>query len=260
MRTITVKDAIWRIANKLADSKPQFVRWPEIEIVQALDDGQKALCKYLPRVGGRVDVIRLKPGTRQDLGLVKAASLMPADGQNPRDLFGLQLVDVIRNMGRNGETPGMPIRVVDRQALDGFDWHNDARAYVKQFVYDPQMPLSFYVWPAVTPDVQVWVELMWNVAPTPITPGGAMGSERYLFNGANQELLSVDDIYIDDLVNYAASRLFMKDAKHTQNMARAQMHAQMFLGSLNAMVAAATGHNPNLKTLPFAPESEAASS
>lgn len=260
MRTITIKDAIWRVCNALADNKPQFVRWAEIEIVQALDDGQKAICKYLTKAASRTDAIRLKPGTRQDLTLVKAASIVPGDGTVARDFSGICLVDVIRNMGDNGEVPGRPVRIVDRQMLDGYDWHTSSAAVVKEFVYDPQVPRTFYVNPGVTPDQPVWVEIAWAVSPVPITPGGAPGAERYRFDGTNKELLSIDDIYVDELVNYALARLFMKDGKHTQNLARAQTHAQMFLQSLNTLVATATGRNPNLKTLPFAPMLEAAAS
>lgn len=260
MGTITIKEAIWRVGNKTGDNKPQYVRWSEIEVVQALDDGQKALAKYLPRVGGRTDIIRLRPGTRQSLALVKADAIRTLDGSTPTDQAGIQLIDIVRNMGDDGEKPGRPIRIVGRDSLSGYDWHNTPSTAVKEFTYDPQTPLDFYVRPAVASTQEVWVEVAWNTSPAPLAPGGAPGSERYMFEGSSRETISISDLYIDELVNYATSRLLMKDAKHTQNMARAQLHAQMFLGSLNAMVAATTGHNPNLKTLPFAPGPEAAAS
>lgn len=260
MGAITIKEAIWRVGNKTGDNKPQYTRWSEIEVLQALDDGQKALAKYLPRVGGRTDIVRLRPGTRQSLALIKADAIRMLDGSTPVDQAGIQLVDIVRNMGDDGETPGRPVRIVSREALNGYDWHNSQGTAVKEFTYDPQTPLDFYVRPAIASTQEVWVELAWNTVPASLGPGGAPGSERYRFEGTNRETISIGDLYIDELVNYAASRLLMKDAKHAQNMARAQMHAQMFLGSLNAMVAAITGHNPNLKSLPFAPEPEAAAS
>jgi hypothetical protein len=66
-------------------------------------------------------------------------------------------------------------------------------------------------------------------------------------------LIQVRDEFIDDLVNYVVARANMKDAEWA-DANKAQFFQSMFLGSLNAKVAAITGSNPNLKRLPFAPE------
>lgn len=263
MRTILVRDALARVCDVLQDTDPQYVRWSERELIRWMNDAQRAIFKFLPMAGARVDAVRLKPGTRQDLTKIVPASIKPLDGTTATtDTFGMSLLDIPRNMGPDGITPGRAISIMDRQMMDGADpnWHTSSGDAVRQYAYNPQVPRVFYVWPGVPAITNVWVELHWIAEPVEIPPGGAKGAEIYRADGTSVALIGVHDENIDELVNYTAARALFKDAKNLANMNRAGMHAQMFVASINARVQQATGQNPNLKTLPLMAEPMAAAS
>ena len=75
----------------------------------------------------------------------------------------------------------------------------------------------------------------------------------YGWEGSSTVSISIDDKYVDDLMNYIMARAFMKDAEWAANPAMAQNYTSLFVGSINAQVTALTGVNPNLQSLPFNP-------
>ncbi len=263
MRTILVRDVLASVCDILQDSDPQFVRWGEQELVRWLNDAQRALFKFLPLSGSRVDAVRLNPGTRQDLTKIVPASIKPLDGSTATaDTYGMSLLDVVRNMGPDGLTPGRAISIMDRQKMDASspNWHTSTGDTVRQYAYNPQVPRVFYVSPGIPATTNVWVELHWIAQPTLIPPGGVRGAEIYKSDGSNDTLIGVHDENFDELVNYTAARAFLKDSTNQAGMARAAAHTQLFVASINARVQQATGQNPNLKTLPLMGEPMAAAS
>ena len=253
--TTLVREALWRVGVLLQDVSPQFVRHPEAELVGWADDAQLALFKFLPSSASRIDAVKLKPGTRQSIESIAAADCKPGDGSTPTQaILGTQLLDVIRSMGADGLTPGKVVRVVQREILDSQvpGWHQILGTEVRQFTYDPSTPHYFYVTPGVSGTQ--WVEIAYTAQPTKIPNTGTPGSEIYKYDGTNTTKLSVGDEHLEDVVNYVVARAYMKNAQFAGNDAKAAQFAGLFTGSLNAKVAALTGHNPNLKLLPFAPE------
>ncbi len=255
--TILVREAIWRVSSLLQDISPQFVRHPEGEIVNWLNDAHLAITKFLPAAASRLDAIKLKPGSRQSIETIAALDCKPGDGSTPAaPILGMQLLDVLRNMGPDGLTPGKSIRVVPREILDSQTrtWHTIAGPVVDQYTHDPQTPRYFYVTPAVPATPVVWVEVAYNAQPVKVPNTGTPGAEIYKYDGVNTTTISIADEYIDDLVNYVVARAYMKNAQFAGNDAKAGNFVAMFTSSLNAKVMVLTGHNPNLKRLPFAPE------
>lgn len=259
MGTLYVKDAIYRSSVLLQDVAPQFSRWPEKELVNWLNDGQRAIAKYLPMSCSRIDAVKLTPGTRQTIISIAPASIKSSDGSVPAsNVVGIQLFDITRNMGSDGLTPGKSIRLVSREVLDSqrSDWHtiSSAAGVVEQFVFDPRTPKHFYVSPGVrSSGGDVWVEASWLANPVDVPNTGTSGSPAYAYDGASTTAISIDDKYIDDLVNYMVARAYQKDAEFSANINNAINYSNLFLQSLNAQVAAATGVNPNLQTLPLSP-------
>lgn len=255
MGTLLVREAVERFSAMAGDFRPaQFTRWRERDIIAYFNDGQRALAKYLPTVGARTDAMKLAPGSRQALALVAADCLKPAHGAQPSvAVRGISLSDVVRNMGADGTAPGNAITLATRDTLDAANraWHMTAGSEVENFSFDPRTPLVFYVSPPV-PSSGLWAEVAWMAQPSEIPAGGQEGQEIYRADGDNAAVLSIDDLYLDDLLHYVCARAFMQETEDT-DPASAQFHVQMFLQSLNAQVAALTGHNPNLQVLPFAP-------
>ena len=260
--TILVRDALWRASILLNDSSPQFIRYSEQEMVNALNDGQLAIFKFLPAAGSRVDSIRLAPGTRQSIESIPAAYCKPGDGSTPAAaILGTQLLDIIRNMGADGLTPGVPVRPVTREVLDttARGWHATSGTSVLSFVFNPQTPRYFWTYPGVHASTQVWVEVSYTAQPIKVPNTGTPGSELYAVGGSSTTTLGVSDDMVDDLVNYIVARCLLK-AGEGADPGRAAAFTQLFTGGLNAKVTALTGNNPNLKLLPFAPEPVGAAS
>lgn len=259
--TTLVKHFIRGVCTTLQDISPQYSRWTEVEIVRAINFGQMAQSAYLPMVGSRVDAIKLTPGTRQDITKVLAANIKPGDGSAPADALGISLLEIVRNMGTDGFTPGRVIRPVDRYTLDTNDpdWHASsasaaditANKAVREFVYSKDTPKSFYVVPGVHASTAQWVEIRWNVEPKRVPDGGEPNAELYRYDGASTAVLGINDQFVEALHNYVVAVLLLKGSKNTQNIPKAQLHAGLFTSSVNAMAAMITGTSPELKTLPF---------
>jgi hypothetical protein len=251
--TTLVRNFLRGVCTTLQDISPQFSRWPEIELVNYTNYGQMAIAKYLPQAGSRTDAIKLASGTKQDLTKVLAANILPGDGSAAADAYGIALLDVPRNMGSNGATPGRVVRVVDRYQLDTNDpdWHTRTGTVIREFVYDKNMPKTFYVTPGVQAGQNVWVEVAWLAEPSKVPAGGEPNSEIYKYDGASSTLIGVADQYIEDLHNYVVAIALMKGSKNVQNLPKAQTHAALFTSSINAQAAVVSGVSPNLKMLPF---------
>lgn len=249
--TTLVKDLLGQVSTQLHDVSPQFTRWTERELVGWLNDAQRAIAKYLPSSCSRVDVVRLKPGTKQSVERIAQSDIIPGDGSSATAVTGIALIDVRRNMGASGSTPGSVLRIVDREILDSIypEWHTKTGTPT-QYVFAPATPKVFYVSPGVSGSL--WVELAFIAVPTTLSPTGGYGMD-----GSSTVTITVADTYTDDLINYVLARAYMKDAEFAANSQLAASHTALFTSSINAQAAALTGVNPNLQSLPFNPNTPA---
>lgn len=209
-----------------------------------------AIAKYLPLSGSRVDAIKLAAGTRQSIAVIADTDCKPGDGSTPSaPIHGVQFLSPRRNMGANGTTPGKAVRMVERDTLDSQDpdWHTRTGSAVSSVVYDPQTPRYFYVTPGVTGTV--WMEIAYAAKPIAIPNTATPPSEAYKVDGASTQTITIDDEFAEELVDYVVARANLKDVTYAEP-AKAALHTQRFLSSLNAKVAAVTGTNPNLTVLP----------
>lgn len=248
--SVLVKEQIERASIQLNDNDPQFERWTQRELLLALNDGQRAIAKYMPSSCSRVDAVKLEPGTRQYIGTIPAASLLPSDGSAPAQVFGYQMQRVIRNMGADGMTPGRAVRLADREMIDLVNpgWHTKTGTTVEQYVFDPKDPLYFYAIPGVPTGVSQWVEISYMAEPLRVDE-----NIDYTVSTAPQTKISLADRYCDDLHNYIMARAFMKDAEFGGNLSLASSYTAMLISSINAQVTAMTGVNPNLRSIPGLP-------
>ena len=262
--TVLVREVIRRVSVLLQDTSPQFERWPEQELVDWLNDAQVAITKFLPAACSRVDAIRLKPGTRQSIETIAAADCLPGDGSTPAGpIHGTLVLDVIRGMGPDGMTPGLPVRAGSRQIKDTQtpNWHTVTGPQPRTYMFDPRFPRVIYVAPAVpaSPAPAVWVEVAYTAQPVRIPNTGLAGAELYASGGTSTTPISISDEHVDDLTNYVTARAYLKATEYA-DANKAALYTGLFTSSLNAKVAVITGHNPNLKQLPLAPEPLAAAS
>jgi len=216
MATITGTNIVTRASIILQDTTG--VRWPQTdELLLWLNDGQREIVLRKPQAYAQNAVVALVQGTKQSI----------PDA-------GIQLLDVIRNMGTGGATPGRAITRIDRQILDEQrpNWHAEtASAETKHYMFDPRDPKHFYVYPPqhATPGQ---VEEVYASSPTDLS--------------ALASTITLDDIYSGVLLDYLLYRAYSKDADLTPSAPqRAVAHYNSFLASLDAKGQIEMMVNPN---------------
>lgn len=192
------------------------IRWPADELLGWLNDGQREIALLKPNAFVRNTAVKLAAGTKQAL---------PTDG--------VQLIDVVRNMGTTGTVAGRSIRIAMREVLDAQlpDWHLATPASAaKHYMYSPLDPKNFYVYPPQPATNQGYVEIIYGAAPTDATLAGA---------------ISLDDIYHNVLIDYILFRAYSKDTEYSADQGRAGQHQQAYIASLTGKINVEIGTNPN---------------
>ena len=212
MGTITALSIIVKAQKVLQDATG--VRWDNTELLGWLNSAQREIVLYKPNSNSKGQAVKLVAGTRQAL---------PTDG--------VQLIDVVRNMGTSGNTPGRAVRQIERETLDAVnhDWHaSSASTTAKHYVYNPLEPKAFYVYPPQPVASQGYVEIVYGALPPDATINGT---------------ISVDDIYETPLIDGTLYRAFSKDSEYA-DVNKASVHHQAFITALTGKARVEVGTNP----------------
>ena len=231
MANLAGSTIIARAADVLQDSSN--VRWPLAEQTRWINSGQR-------------EIVLLRP----DAKTLNASVTLVAGTKQALPTAGLKLIDVVRNMGVAGTTPGNVIRPIAREVLDAQipTWHVDANTsgVIKHFTFDLRDPKRYYVYPLVPATPVVQVEIVYSLAPTNLTDGAS--------------LIDLDDIYEGPLLNYLLFRGYSKDAEYAGDANKATMYYNLFLAGLGikTRVDMAVSPNSNVRVLnPNVPERSA---
>lgn len=182
------------------------IRHSEADLLKWINLGQNALVELKPNALMATAVFTLAAGTKQAL----------AAGD-------LVLVDVIRNLGADGATPGAAISIIERSRLDTIlpNWHTTTPAKsIKYCMVDPRTPKTFYCYPPS--DATTKIEIAKGITPTPLA--SLAGT------------LQLDDIYEGALLDYVLHRAYSVDAENPANLSRAQAHYQSFVTALGGKI------------------------
>lgn len=201
---ITASSIINKVRTILQETTPGGIRWLDAELLGWLNDGQREIVSKKPSAGAVNGNMQLTAGTLQKI----------PDG-------GDLLLNVYRNMGIDGATPGKIIRVIDREVLDteNPDWHTDAAASsVKVYVFDENDPTSFYVYPPA--DGTGHINLLYSAAPTEVA--------------TLNDNITIPDIYSNPLIDYVLFRAYNKNINLKGKDEFAGRHWNLFLESLGA--------------------------
>lgn len=160
-------------------------RWPDAELLDWLNMGQREIALLKPNVYTRTLGLALVEGTKQVLASHHHA-----------------LVRVVRNLGASGGTPGPAIRAVERVFLDTAfpEWHltEYAAATVKGFMTDQADPRTFHVYPPQPTGTTQVIEVTVAMAPPPLA--------------SLASVISLESLYAPSLLDYLLFRAFAKDA------------------------------------------------
>lgn len=210
------------VSSVLADANiilnDNGVRWVTAELVRWFNEAQLQIVQMFPPANTKNVSVALVPGTKQ--------TLPPS---------AILLIDIVRNMGASGTTPGKIIRVTTRESLDSADpnWHASAPTQlVSNYMYNPADPTHFYVYPP-QPASPSHVELVYSAVPATVDGNGSLG---------------LPDQYSTAVLEYVLYRAFSKDAEVAASRERASAHFQAF----RAAVAAADSINgPGMNLSPL---------
>jgi|TARA_R100000951_G_C2620813_1_gene174396 hypothetical protein len=223
MGTLTGANLISRIQDSLQDTTG--VRWTEAELLRYINDAQREVVNFKPQASADHSNVQLATGTEQSIPDV-----------------ALSLIKVVRNMSATGgsATGKKSIRLVDEDILNSIepDWHDptvtgDAAhgSVIKHYIFDPDDPRRFYVYPGVKSGSNAYVELITSRSPTDLS--------------ATSSTIYIDDIYGNALVDYVLFRCYMKDSEFAGNAQRASQHYQLFLNSVSSGISSKNLINPN---------------
>ena len=223
MGTLTGANLISRIQDSLQDTTG--VRWTEAELLRYINDAQREVVNLKPAAAADHSNVQLATGTEQVIPDV-----------------AMSLIKVVRNMSATGgsATGKKAIRLVDEDILNSIepDWHDptvtgDAAhgSVIKHYMFDPDDPRRFYVYPGVKSGLNAYVELITSRSPTDLS--------------ATSSTIYIDDIYGNALVDYVLFRCYMKDSEFAGNAQRASQHYQLFLNSVSSGISSKNLINPN---------------
>lgn len=225
-------DILRRAMRTLND--PQNVRWSMEELLDWLNDGQNEVAILRPDASAVVTSFALEALTTKQA--------IPATSQ----INATRLIDVIRNMGGDGATPGRPIRLVEREELDQYrpSWHTDTAATsIQNYVFDARAPRTFYVYPR--PATAITVEAALSVVPTKVTVNGVS-------SGITDSVIGLDDVYATALYDYVCFRALKKNTD-SKNDGEADRAYQAFLNRLGLKLQVDRSHDPNRNAPPKEP-------
>lgn len=209
MGTILADKLVKRASTLLFDLAKR--QWPEDELLQWGDDAQLAIVQARP-----------------DAYVVKRTHVLVAGTRQTLAADELTLIDLSRNLGTNGTTPGRAISYVDRKQLDRSDpnWHTStANVVVRHWAYDRANPQTFWVWPPQPASGSTArVEKDVGIVPPPLTINGVNG-------GTVTSAISLSDTWLNAILAFIVYRAFYKESEHGDT-AKADVAYREFMGTL----------------------------
>jgi hypothetical protein len=182
-----------------------FTRWTKPELLLYLSEGQREAARLQPECTAKTASVKLIRGVTRHA--------MPADSGT--------LIDITRNMGSDGNTPGYPITVMDKETADRVDPKRhlgNGKDRIKHFSYNPSNSLEFETYPKSSATVDVYIEMIYSQIAPDLT--------------GETDDLTVIDKYNNALTEYVLSRAFGKDAQYAGQDGRASKHFGMFNANL----------------------------
>jgi hypothetical protein len=225
---MTGADLLTRAATILQDAT--HTRWPLPELVDWINDGQKAIVLAKPSANAQSVALTLSYGTLQSLN----------------NATHLALLRIPRNLrSTDPRLGGRTVRPTTRDVLDASEphWHDPRfvpfTKEIRQYVYDEENQREFYVYPGNTGDGTV--EALISVLPTALAASGDPDAI-----GSYSATLTLPEPYPVILLDYVLYRSYAKD-DIAGDASRAQMHYQAFAQALGLKIQVEGANSPNAR-------------
>ena len=196
---------------------PDYDRWRATEDwLVYLNAGQRQVVFFKPTAKTITAVYQLVAGIKQTLPDGTSSYQDPASQTLAE---AVELIDIKRNMGSDGTTPGASIFPVNPKDLDDTvpDWRSATEAAtVLNFMFDPNQRTRFEVYPPQPSSGMGWVEVIYSAIPAELP-------------NVNTDI-SLKTEYAEPLKNYMKYRAFAVDAQNSRYAhERALDHYNLFL-------------------------------
>jgi len=198
-------------------------RWPAYEMLDWINDGQRAIVMAKPSANSQTVPTTLAAGTEQDI---------PATAH--------QILRILRNTG------GAAVTMVDRDIMDQHvpGWSDDTvwpqQTAVEHCVYDVAQPETFDVFPPN--DGAGSLDIVCSILPTDLAEPANNRDEIASYTAT----ISIDDSFREALVDYVLYRSFSKDAQHPNAASRAMAYFQTFQAAIGVKTAREARDNPDM--------------
>lgn len=192
-----VSDLLKLVSHKLQDPGPER-RYPwtttgdAVSLVDVLNNALRAIALNRPDATAVTEAVKLVPGNRQTI---------PAAARS--------LIEVLRNAGVAGTTPGQPISIISRDAFSGLDM-TQVSTTIDNYAYDAKTnPTIYWVYPAVPATPDVYVEMTYSASPPEVADTEAD--------------LPIPETFAVPLMHWMLYEIFCGDSS-ASNMGKAQHH------------------------------------
>lgn len=214
---LTAADVVSRARTSLID--PDGTRWSDAELFRWISDALRTILSIRPDIFCVFATVNLVAGTKQEL---------------PDPAY--MLLNIFRNVGAGG-APGRAVRLISREALEGFnpDWHTDAQvSQVKHYIYDDNYLTTYFVYPPN--DGTGKLDVSYSAMPDEVNEAG--------------DVLPVPDNYLTAIVDYVLFRAFLKDSDNPSAPQVANTYFSAFSAFVGSTSQAQSAANVNLSLRP----------
>lgn len=194
------------------------VTWTTSSLVDYMNSAQQIISSMRPDAFSIIEVVQLQAGSKQAL---------PASGR--------RLLDIKRNMGTDGLTPGRIVDVMEEDAIDLFDygWQTNTQTQeILNYHYNERVPDIYYVDPPS--DGFGWVEVYMSVIPTIIPDPPTLGF-----------VLDASDIYRNQVIQWCMYRAYSIEIDSISSQQRATYHYNQFMNMMQEKFGAEVQFSPS---------------
>ena len=204
------------VSGALQDLEPGLEsRWPwegqggRIGLLDFLNAAKRAIVLERPDLTAITSPVRLEPGMRQRL---------PRRKENDAEKDATMLIELVRNMGEDGEHPGPAIVSAQMDILLAWARPDVTGNVVENYAYDRVLNREvYYVYPAVPVCREVWVEATYSTAPDVLT--------------CSSQDIGLPDEYAAAIQHHMLAAVLSGD-NESSNANKAAYHQQMFASLL----------------------------
>jgi hypothetical protein len=207
-------DVLRLVSGALQDLEPGMEkRWPwegedepeRVTLMHFLNSAIRAVCLQRPDVTAITEAIQLEVGMRQGI---------PTKRKHGATHDAAEFIGLVRNMGRDGETPGSAIISVQPDILLAWSDMGHKGQRIDNFAYDRfTNRLVYYVYPAVPDNISVFVEATYSIGPAEVK--------------CAKGIIPLPDSYAQALKHHILSEILLGD-NESSNAAKGTQHYQMF--------------------------------